>query len=136
VFKSFPSPTVNCRIDYRKDLLHRKPRVIPNDICVHLCSQKRTRNSWCGVSSSGDRPVGDCHGSLCWALVCTTVIVSSAFHLLYIEKKTQNSRSFATWTPTIETTFVMIESAVQRNPLHVGEFQVKIEVQIPVQYVK
>jgi hypothetical protein len=54
---------------------------------------------------------------------------------LYIEKKSQNSRSFATWTPTIETTFIMIESAVHLRPLHVGEFQLNIDFQTPVHCV-
>ena len=31
----------------------------------------------------------------------------------------------------IETTFVMTESAAQRNPLQVGEFHVNIEFQKP-----
>ena len=42
---------------------------------------------------------------------------------------------FVTWTPTIEMTFVMTESAVQRNPRHVGEFHVKIEFQTPAHCV-
>jgi hypothetical protein len=61
----------------------------------------------------------------------TTTSRCRGTHLIYVEKKDQNSRNFATWTPTIETTFVMIESAVQRNPLHVGELHVNIEFQIP-----
>ena len=56
-------------------------------------------------------------------------------HLMYTWKKDQNSRNFATCTPTTETTFVMIESAVQRNPLHVGELHVNIEFQIPAHWV-
>jgi len=34
----------------------------------------------------------------------------------------------------IVTRLVMIDSAVQRSPRHVGEFHVKIDVQNPVQY--
>jgi hypothetical protein len=67
-----------------------------------------------------------------WTLTFCTATV---WHYFRAEKKSK-LKSFATWTPTIETTFVMIESAVQRSPLHVGELHVKIEVQIPVQYVK
>ena len=115
--------------------MYSKSRIIPVDILVDLGSQKRPVNSSYGVSSSGDSFVGDCHGSFCWALVSITVVVSSAFHLLYIEKKSQNSRSFATWTPTIETTFIMIESAVHLRPLHVGEFQLNIDFQTPVHCV-
>jgi hypothetical protein len=87
-----PSPTVNCRIDYRINLMYSKSRIIPVDILVDLCSQKRTVNSSCGFSSSGDSSVGDCHGSFCRSLVSITVVVSSAFHLLYIEKKTLKPR--------------------------------------------
>ena len=47
----------------------------------------------------------------------------------------QNSMNFVTWTPTIETTFIMTESDAQRRPLHVGEFHVKIEFQNPAQWV-
>jgi len=81
-------------------------------------------------------------GDFAWTRVLVScTVVSRAFHtatvwhLLYVRKKSK-LRSFATWTPTIETTFVMIESAVHRSPRHVGELHVKIDVQIPVQYVK
>ena len=82
--KSFPSPTVNCRIDYLINLMYSKSGIIPVDILVDLCSQKRTVNSSCGVSSSGDSFVGDSLCSFCRSLVSVPIIVSSAFHLPYI----------------------------------------------------
>ena len=78
----------------------------------------------------------------CGWFILVVVVISRATrsgcrgaHLIYIEKKDQDSRSFATWTPTIETTFVMTESAVQRNPRHMGELHVNIEIQTPAHCV-